>query len=146
MFSSTSKDKNIPLKAEVMIRAAKVRITKQRCAVLETILESTDHPTASQIFERAKGRTKGLSLATVYNCLETMSETHMINQLRFDNGPSRYCSNEIPHAHVIDENGHNVLDVYLKQGVQLEDVFDIPKNLCINAVDIYLRSSIPHSV
>lgn len=134
------------MKARVMIRSANVRITKQRCAVLETILESTDHPTASQIFERAKDRNYGLSLATVYNCLETMTEAHMINQLRFDNGPSRYCSNEVPHAHVIDGEGKKVLDVFLKNGAHLEDIFELPSNLCIKAVDIYLRGKMPHTV
>lgn len=146
MFSAPSKESNISLKAEVMIRAAKVRITKQRRAVLETILASKDHPTASQIFERAKDNTTGLSLATVYNCLETMSEARMINQLRFDNGPSRYCSNEIPHAHVIDETGNKVFDVCLKQGTKLEDVFELPSNLCIDAIDIYLRGQMSPSV
>ncbi|MFI3242833.1 MAG: transcriptional repressor [Akkermansia sp.] len=146
MFSSEQNDKNLSLKAEVMLRTAQVRITKQRCAVLETILDSCDHPTAGQIFERAKLRTSSLSLATVYNCLESMTSAHIINQLRFDNGPSRYCSNEVPHAHVIDGEGKKVLDVFLKNGASLEDVFELPKNLCINAVDIYLRGQMPHTV
>lgn len=125
-----------------MIRAAGVRYTRQRIAVLETILNSVDHPTASQIYDRTRDKGENLSLATVYNCLETMAEANVINQLRFDNGPSRYCSNLTPHAHVMDDMNNRVIDVHLKKGLKPEDVFDIPEGVQICRMNAYLHGLI----
>lgn len=79
--------------ADKLINKARLRHTRQRRAVLETILQSHDHPSAATIFQRAVKRLPGISLATVYNCLEALSAKRIINQLHFDNGPSRYCPN-----------------------------------------------------
>lgn len=128
-----------------MVRQAGVRMTRQRRAVLETILTSTDHPTAGQIYERTCRNALGISLATVYNCLETMSGAGLINQLRFDNGPSRYCPNLVPHVHVLDDESHRVLDVHLKPGVRIEDVFDLPEGVRIHSMDACLRGLIPEN-
>ncbi len=146
MKTTTKKKSSTRAKADQMIREAGVRITRQRRAVLETIINSCDHPTASMIYARARKKANGLSLATVYNCLETMAEAHVINQLRFDNGPSRYCSNITPHAHVLDNGDNSVLDVHLKPGLSIEDVFDLPEGVVVNHVNIYMHGVLPEDM
>ena len=94
--------------ATSLVRNAGVRMTRQRRAVLETILNSHDHPTAAIIYERTKENMQGISLATVYNCLETLSESGIINHLNFDNGPSRFCPNLEPHVHLLDDTNNRV--------------------------------------
>jgi Fur family peroxide stress response transcriptional regulator len=118
-------------------------MTRQRRAVLETILSSHDHPTAALIFERTKAHLPGISLATVYNCLETLSESGIINHLNFDNGPSRFCPNLIPHVHLLDDANNRVLDVQLKDGLRPEDVFDLPEGTCVTRMDACLHGNIP---
>lgn len=127
--------------ADAMVRRAGVRMTRQRKAVLAAILRSSDHPTAAQIFERALAELPGLSLATVYNCLETMSAAGIINQLHFNNGPSRYCPNLTPHAHFVDEANCMVHDVNLKPGLRPEDVFDLPAGFSVNRMEVCLRGN-----
>lgn len=138
-----SSSKNARTLACSMVRMAGVRMTRQRRAVLETIISSTDHPTAGQIYERTCRNSAGISLATVYNCLETMSEAGLINQLRFDNGPSRYCPNLVPHVHVLDDSSNRVIDVKLKPGIRIEDVFDLPEGVCVRSMDACLHGIIP---
>ena len=70
--------------AAFMVRKAGVRMTRQRRAVIEVLLQSYDHPTAAQIYERAKEKHPGISLATVYNCIESLAAERLINQLHFD--------------------------------------------------------------
>ena len=118
-------------------------MTQQRRAVLETILTSHDHPTAAMIFERTKAHMPGISLATVYNCLETMAETGIINHLNFDNGPSRFCPNLEPHVHLLDDTSNRVLDVQLKPGLRPEDVFELPEGTCVTRMDACLHGNIP---
>ncbi|MBR4107435.1 MAG: transcriptional repressor [Akkermansia sp.] len=129
--------------AAELVRTAGVRMTRQRRAVLEAVLGSCDHPTAASIFERARQILPGISLATVYNCLETLAETGLINHLNFDNGPSRFCANLEPHVHLIDDASGTVLDIHLKTGLRPEDVFDLPPGTCITSMDTCLRGRVP---
>lgn len=131
-----------PLTTRV-VAGAGIRMTRQRRAVMDAILASTDHPTAGIIYERAKQQEPGISLATIYNCLETMSKAGVINHLRFDNGPSRFCPNFVPHVHVLDDSNNKVIDVHLKPGLCPEDIFDLPEGVVINSMEACLRGSIP---
>lgn len=139
----TSKSNSPRSMATSLVRNAGVRMTRQRRAVLETILASHDHPTAAIIFERTKAHMPGISLATVYNCLETLSESGIINHLNFDNGPSRFCPNLIPHVHLLDDANNRVLDIKLKDGLRPEDVFELPEGTCVTRMDACLHGNIP---
>ncbi len=129
--------------AAAMVKGAGVRMTRQRRAVLETIVASCDHPTAALIHERTRHSHGNISLATVYNCLDTMVEAGIINQLNFDNGPSRYCANFEPHVHLLDDASQQVMDVHLRPGVRLEDVFTLPEGARICRMDACLHGIIP---
>ncbi len=126
-----------------VVRRAGLRMTKQRRAVVDAILASKDHPTAGAIFERAKQYEPGISLATIYNCLETMAKAGVINHLHFDNGPSRFCPNFVPHVHVLDDSNNKVIDVQLKAGLCPEDIFDLPPGVTVTSMEACLRGSIP---
>lgn len=126
-----------------IVRRAGVRMTRQRRAVIEVLLQSYDHPTAAQIFERAKAIQPGISLATVYNCIESLAAQRLINQLHFDNGPCRFCPNVEPHVHVMDDSTNRVIDVQLKEGLTPEDVFELPQGVHIKSMEAYLRGEIP---
>jgi Fur family peroxide stress response transcriptional regulator len=139
----TSKSNSPRSMATSLVRNAGVRMTRQRRAVLETILASHDHPTAAIIFERTKAHMPGISLATVYNCLETLSESGIINHLNFDNGPSRFCPNLEPHVHLLDDTNNRVLDIQLKPGLRPEDVFELPEGTCVTRMDACLHGNIP---
>ena len=128
-----------------MVRKAGVRMTRQRRAVIEVLLQSYDHPTAAQIYERAKEKLPGISLATVYNCIESLAEQKLINQLHFDNGPCRFCPNVEPHGHVMDDETNRVIDVQLKDGLSPEDVFELPEGVHIKSMEAYLHGEIPEN-
>lgn len=127
------------LNAAELARKAGVRLTQQRCAVLQTVLDSCDHPTAALIFERTKQSMPCISLATVYNTLETLNAAGLINRLHFDNSSSRYCPNLVPHAHLLNEQTGEVLDIRLKAGLRAEDVFELPEGMCVTGMEACLR-------
>ncbi len=145
MKSTSGKSRSVHTLASSMVKDAGVRMTRQRRAVLEVIVASCDHPTAALIFERTRRAHGNISLATVYNCLETMVEAGIINQLNFDNGPSRYCANFEPHVHLLDDASQQVIDVQLRPGVKLEDVFTLPEGARICRMDACLHGIIPSS-
>ncbi len=143
MRNHSGKHRSANTLASVMVKDSGVRMTRQRRAVLDVIVAACDHPTAAIIFERTRQAYGNISLATVYNCLETMVEAGVINQLNFDNGPSRYCANFEPHVHLLDDASQEVLDVHLRPGVRLEDVFSLPDGARICRMDACLHGVIP---
>ncbi len=54
-----------------------------------------------------------ISLATVYNCLETLVQCDLVRQVNFERGPTRYCPNLRPHAHFHDEASGATHDIDL---------------------------------
>ena len=81
------------------LKSCDVRPTPQREVVLKVILEKRDHPTADEIFARVKALMPTISLATVYNCLETLVGCGIVRQVNLERAPTRYCPNLHEHAH-----------------------------------------------
>ncbi|MDP1580827.1 MAG: Fur family transcriptional regulator [Candidatus Didemnitutus sp.] len=104
-----------------------LRATPQREVVFKVILEKRDHPTADEIFARVKAQMPTISLATVYNCLETLVQNGLVRQVNFDRAPTRYCPNLHEHAHFHDETTGAVHDI------------DVPAEVMVK-----LRELLPH--
>ena len=47
------------------LRKWSVRVTPQRLAIAEAVLNSTDHPTVQQIYERVRDHFPSMTLATI---------------------------------------------------------------------------------
>jgi Fe2+ or Zn2+ uptake regulation protein len=90
-----------------------LRATRQREVVYSVILGKRDHPTAEEIFSRVKARLPGISLATVYNCLETLVQCGLLRQVNFERESTRYCPNLSEHAHFHDESTGRIHDIEL---------------------------------
>lgn len=92
---------------------AGLRHTPQRQLVYEILVERRDHPAAEEVFARVRERQPSISLATVYNCLETLVACGLVRQVNHEREPSRYCPNLAPHAHFHDRASGRVLDIDL---------------------------------
>jgi Fe2+ or Zn2+ uptake regulation protein len=76
-----------------------LRLTPQRRHVYEVLMEKRDHPTATEVFIRAQQGMPTISLATVYNCLETMVGSGLVKAVHVDREPTRFCANLHEHGH-----------------------------------------------
>jgi Fur family peroxide stress response transcriptional regulator len=84
-----------------------LRLTPQRRHVYEVLMAKRDHPTATEVFIRAQKRMPSISLATVYNCLETMVGNGLVKAVHVDREPTRFCANLREHGHFhCTECGH----------------------------------------
>lgn len=90
-----------------------LRATRQRLDIYAVLLAQPDHPTAEDVYERVRTACPGISLATVYNTLETLVEGHLVNRVRGEDHSARYCPNRSEHAHFVDERSGCVYDVNL---------------------------------
>lgn len=129
--------------AEETIHGAGLRMTDQRRAVYDALMIERDHPTAVDVFTRVRGRMPGISLATVYNCLDTLTACGLVKTVKLDRGPARFCPNLEEHAHFHCENCGTVLDLPLRSRRHPQDVWDLPENLSITAHEVAFRGTCP---
>jgi len=116
-----------------------LRATPQREVVFNVLLNKRDHPTADEVYARVRRDMPTISLATVYNCLETLVQCNVVRAVNFERGPTRYCPNLHPHAHFHDEVTGETHDVDLPAGL-IEQVKQIlPPNYDASAVEIIFR-------
>ncbi len=103
-----------------------LKVTPQRVAILEVILALENHPTADNITEYLRLAHPNISLATIYNTLETFSKKDIIHKVSTDNDTTRYDPVKLRHHHLYspesgriedfyDEDLNKILDDYLKK-------------------------------
>ena len=92
------------------------RFTPQRQQVYDVLLQKRDHPTADEVFIRAKKQMPEISHATVYNCLDALVKSGLIRQVTLDRGATRFCPNMHEHCHFYCDECDAVFDVDLPPG------------------------------
>lgn len=90
-----------------------LRSTRQREQVFAVLMSRRDHPTAEEVYHRAREEMPTISLATVYNCLETLVSCGLVRQVNFEREPSRFCPNLSEHAHFYCRKTGQVFDIQL---------------------------------
>ncbi len=117
------------------------RSTPQREVVFKVILEKRDHPTADEIFARVKSEMPTISLATVYNCLDTLVSCGLIRQVNLERGATRYCPNLHKHAHFHDEATGQIHDVDLPADLMSRLHELLPQGFNANSIELTFRGS-----
>ncbi len=69
------------------LRASGGRMTAQRRLIFETLIACDDHPTAEEIFVRARRMKPELNLSTVYRTLRWLEQVGLVNGRLFEGGP-----------------------------------------------------------
>jgi Fe2+ or Zn2+ uptake regulation protein len=132
-----------PQSYDATIAGRGLRMTHQRRAVYDTLMGRADHPTAVEVFMRVKGQMPSISLATVYNCLETLVGCGLVRHVHHDRAPSRYCANLAEHAHLFCEGCGSVMDLPMRPRRRPEDVWEVPDNVIISQREVSFRGFCP---
>ncbi len=119
------------------------RLTRQRREVYDALMETRDHPSAVQVFNRVQKKGSSISLATVYNCLETLAQCGLVRQVTLDRGPSRFCANLHQHAHFVCTGCAEVHDMDLPDSAELAKIYRVPDEYVVNRFDVSLRGLCP---
>jgi Fur family transcriptional regulator, peroxide stress response regulator len=116
-----------------------LRSTPQREVVYSVLLTKRDHPTADEVYVRVKSELPSISLATVYNCLETLVQCDLVRAVNFERGPTRYCPNLRPHAHFHDEQTGRTHDIDLPPALLDNLNHILPPGFDAKSVEIMFR-------
>src|SRR6185503_1440324 len=87
------------------------RFTPHRQHVYDVLLQHRDHPTAEEVFIRAKTAMPDISMATVYNCLDALVTCGLVRQVTLERGAARFCPNMQEHCHFYCDSCQTVFDI-----------------------------------
>ena len=111
------------------------RFTPQREHVYSVLLDKRDHPTAEEVFIRAKPGMPDISMATVYNCLDALVKSGLARQVTLERGAARFCPNMQEHCHFYCDSCEQVFDIDLKA----EAGIPLPKGFRAEHYDIAIH-------
>ena len=96
------------------LRERGCRLTPQRRAVIQILVESQDHPTVEQIYEQVRETFPMTSLATVYKTVALLKEMGEVREIGFGEGGNRYDgADPSPHPHLICVECRQIVDLDL---------------------------------
>ncbi len=116
-----------------------MRFTRQREVIYEAVLNQRDHPTADEVYARVRSNVAGISLATVYNTLETLVQCNLVKQVNFERESTRYCPNLKEHAHFHDTRTGRIYDVDLDDSLVEELRRNLPEGFEAAQIEINYR-------
>ena len=88
-----------------------LNLTAQRVAIAETVLNSTIHPTAEEVFRAVCTVLPVVSRATVYNTLKLLVRQGMLRAISVEEGAVHYDPWLEPHPHFLDTHEHRLMDI-----------------------------------
>lgn len=94
------------------LKGTGVRITPQRHAILEYLINSMSHPTADEIYKALEGKFPNMSVATVYNNLRVFREVGLVKELTYGDASSRFDFVTSQHYHAICESCGKIVDFH----------------------------------
>ena len=94
-----------------------LKVTPQRIAILEAIVNLNNHPTAENIIDYIRKNHPNIATATVYKVLDALVENELIKKVKTDRDFMRYDA-------IIEKHHH----LYSAESDRIEDYFDTELN------------------
>jgi Fur family iron response transcriptional regulator len=124
-----------------LLRAAKLRPTRQRLALARMLFEKGDrHVTAEQLHGDAQAAAVRVSLATVYNTLHQFIAAGLLREVVVDPGRSYFDTNVSDHHHFFHEETGRLQDIPGER-IAMAELPAPPADTQIRRVDVIIRVS-----
>jgi Fur family iron response transcriptional regulator len=121
-----------------MLRAAKLRPTRQRLALAKLLFEKGDrHITAEQLHEEASAAAIPVSLATIYNTLHQFVSARLLREVVVNPGRSYFDTNIADHHHFFFEETGKLMDI-ASDRIEVTNLPQPPYG-AIRRVDVVIR-------
>ena len=114
-----------------------MKLTPQRLAILDFLDGNLSHPSAADVFRAISTNFPTMSIATVYNTLETLKEKGLIRELGIDSDKKRFDPNPEPHHHLICLHCREIIDVFSNFSLDLQEKEKFGYEIVGNHVDFY---------
>ncbi len=126
-------------KTQQHLKAAGLRLTKQRIALGRLLLEGPDrHVTAESFHEEALSGGISVSLATIYNTLHQFTEAGLLRQVIVDGAKTYFDTNTSDHHHFYLECDGDLIDIPAGS-IEVNGLPMTPDGTSIDRVDVVVR-------
>lgn len=115
-----------------------LRVTHQRFAVYQNLLQRYDHPTAEQILIALNKNAPTSSQATVYSSLQALCEVGLVREVLLDQGICRYDANVDPHHHFRCQSCGTISDISWEKFNNI-DLNQLPSTLQVHSYELTFR-------
>ena len=122
-----------------MLRQVGLRPTRQRMALGWILFGKGDrHITAEMLYEEASKAKVPVSLATVYNTLNQLTDAGLLRQVSVDGTKTYFDTNVSSHHHFYLEGSHELVDIP-DLNLELSSMPDVPEGYEIARIDMVVR-------
>jgi Fe2+ or Zn2+ uptake regulation protein len=130
-----------------LLRGHDLKVTQQRLVILRYLESHLTHPTADEIYQALVSKYPSLSKTTVYNTLEILTNSGIIQRLTICPTEHRYDFHQEMHHHFICKECGQIYDVHFhcpnietikkdikKHGHQIDEVHGYFRGICKNCL------------
>ena len=122
-----------------MLQSVGLRPTRQRMALGWLLFgKGARHLTAEMLYEEASNAKVPVSLATVYNTLNQLTDAGLLRQVSVDGTKTYFDTNTTEHHHFFVEDDNQVIDI--PEGrMGIDSVPEPPEGYEISRIDVVVR-------
>ena len=121
------------------LTGAGLRPTRQRLALSRLLFDGKNrHVTAEGLHTEASLSGQKISLATVYNALNTFKSAGLLQEIIVNSGCSYFDTNITEHHHIFNEDNNELTDINLED-VQLKGLPSINSCEKLERIDVIVR-------
>lgn len=122
-----------------------LKATHQRLVVYDALQKTPIHPSAEEVYTRIHSDNPSISLATVYNTLDSFVEAKLITRVLSEEGKSRYDFNTLHHHHIYISNTDQIIDYHDPELQKILNTYLKKKkltNLTIHELQVHIKAEI----
>ena len=105
-----------------LLRSKGMKVTPQRIAILNMLMNTKAHPPAEAIFKALEPTNPTMSLATVYKTLDSFTSADIIQELSIDGESLHYDYDTSFHPHVICRKCGAICDVDINVSSEINSI------------------------
>ena len=99
-----------------------MKLTSQRIAVITVLVNDETHPSALDIYRKAREQVPTISLSTVYHILNLLKKQKLIKELEFEGMDNRYEADTNSHLNLVCSKCGKIEDFEMNLPVAIETV------------------------
>lgn len=120
------------------LKSSSLKLTKQRETLIYLIFKDGDaHYTAEDIFKKAKKKNVKISLATIYNTLNSFKEIGILNTVKTSSDKIYFDTNLKKHHHFYYHDTEDLVDIDSSK-IVISKLPKIPNGKKINSVNVII--------
>ena len=108
--------------------SVKMRQSKHRDLILAILNSESTHPTAEEIYNKAKEVIPYISLGTVYRNLNVLVQHDIIRQVKGNDQTVHYDGNLSPHYHLFCQTCGKIVDIFPEKELHQKLIDSVKKS------------------